>query len=404
MKLKSYFAGTVEAAVEQARQELGPEAMLVDSRKAAPDAKHLGHYEVVFASLPSWEASGELPAHNGSAGYRNGRSFGNGTPAGSTDPNHLLRQEFAKLQQEIEAMRRTIWRSTLNPAGRLPPFARVAEALSLLVEAEVDPQLAQEIATCLEARFTGDPLLPQPPKDRRSAVLCSEGHRAEDALVAELESRFSVDPTLGRQNHSSHIVALVGPPGCGKTTTLVKLAVNCGLRGRRSVQILSVDTNRVAAAEQLRSYAAILGVGFQVLDTTRSLEQALEAHQHKDLIFIDTPGYSSADIDNAADLAPFLSSHLEIETHLVLAASTKSADLTHAVDRFEIFRPSKLLFTKVDETGTFGPVFSEAVRTGKPISFLTTGQQIPEDLEAATKDHIVDRLTHGRSIKVLSAA
>jgi flagellar biosynthesis protein FlhF len=170
------------------------------------------------------------------------------------------------------------------------------------------------------------------------------------------------------------------------------------------VQILSVDTNRVAAAEQLRSYAAILGVGFQVLDTTRSLEQALEAHQHKDLIFIDTPGYSSADIDNAADLAPFLSSHLEIDTHLVLAASTKSADLTHAVDRFEIFRPSKLLFTKVDETGTFGPVFSEAVRTGKPISFLTTGQQIPEDLEAATKDHIVDRLTHGRSIKVLSAA
>src|SRR5208337_4770648 len=102
------------------------------------------------------------------------------------------------------------------------------------------------------------------------------------ALAEELTSRFQVQPVLGRGEANPRIVALVGPPGCGKTTTLVKLAVNYGLAARRPVMLLSMDTYRVAAAEQLRSYAAILGVGFQVVETVAALAQNLEENRGKE--------------------------------------------------------------------------------------------------------------------------
>ena len=102
------------------------------------------------------------------------------------------------------------------------------------------------------------------------------------------------------------------------------------------------------------------------------------------------PGFGAADMEEAAALAQFLCAHPEIDTHLVLMASLKSADLTRAVERFEIFRPAKLLVTRLDETDSLGAVVSEAARTGKPLSFLSTGQQIPEDLEPATKQRVMD--------------
>src|SRR5205807_2674874 len=148
---------------------------------------------------------------------------------------------------------------------------------------------------------------------------------------------------LGRGEAKPHVVALVGPPGCGKTTTLVKLAVNYGLASRRPVMLLSMDTYRVAAADQLRSYSAILGVGFQVLETVASLAQTIEENRGKELIFIDTPGFAFGDLDAAADLAQFLSTRQDIDTQLVLPSSMKAPDLTRMVDAFEVFRPQRLL-------------------------------------------------------------
>ena len=123
-----------------------------------------------------------------------------------------------------------------------------------------------------------------------------DGPAFQRALRDEISSRFTADATLGRGPAQPRIVALVGPPGSGKTTTLVKLAVNYGLAARRPVLLLSMDTYRVAAADQLRSYAAILGVGFQLLETVSSLAQAIEENRGKELIFIDTPGLAYGDL------------------------------------------------------------------------------------------------------------
>jgi flagellar biosynthesis protein FlhF len=245
----------------------------------------------------------------------------------------------------------------------------LAELFSSLVEAEVDPALAHDTLQKIRESEAG-------------------GAAAERALAAELAARFNCDAQLGRGGHA-RIVTLVGPCGCGKTTTLVKLAVRYGLTCRRPSLIISMDNYRIAAADQLRSFAGLLGVGFLALETPLALSQAIEENSGKDLILIDTPGHGPNDLADSADLAAFLSGRRDIDTHLVLTASMKPADLSRVVDSFEMFRPQKLIFTKLDETEAYGPILNEAARTGKPVSFLCAGQRIPEDLEPAVRERIV---------------
>jgi flagellar biosynthesis protein FlhF len=367
MKIKSYFSRTIEDALALARQELGPEAMLVNSRPAPPEVRHLGEYEVVFAV----DRPGVEIAESGSL-----------TVASPAPVGDALASEVALLKRELEGMRRSLERSSFVPAQWIGAPADVTDAYQALIAADISAELAREIVTAAEARLAAS-------ASRASGPLPALDHDAfQRALGEEVESRFSVDPTLGRNGARPRITALVGPPGVGKTTSLVKLAVNYGLACRRPVMLLSADTYRVAAAEQLRSYAAILGVAFQVLDTVAALAHAIEESRGKDLILIDTPGYAYRDLDAAAGLAQLLSTRSDIDTQLVVSASTKPADLSRAVDAYEIFRPQRLLFTRLDETGSFGPILNEAARTGKPLSFFATGQRVPEDMEEATKSRL----------------
>jgi len=383
MKIKSYFSHTVEDAMAMASQELGADAMLMNSRKAPPEARHLGEYEVVFAT-GSPGAADALPEAAAAA-------LSSPPPMGDR-----LSKEVAELKKELEGMRRAITRSVFASAPWAGAPPDLSDACALLASSEVAPELAREIVQAAEARMVGPSGKRAPHPADRAAF--------QRALVEEMEARFAVQPALGRGESRTRIAALVGPPGAGKTTTLVKLAVNYGLASRRPVLLLSMDNYRVAAAEQLRCYAAILGVGFQLLETVAALAQAIEENRGKELIFIDTPGVAAGDMDSAAALAQFLSARADIDTQLVLSSSMKSADLSHVVDCFEIFGPQRLLFTKLDETGSFGPILNEATRTGKALSFFGTGQRIPEDLQAASRSSLVDLILKGQRGQVLSAA
>jgi flagellar biosynthesis protein FlhF len=242
----------------------------------------------------------------------------------------------------------------------------LSRAFAALTEAELDADLAYEVVGKLSTPVTAG------------------------ELRASLAKLVHAVPEIGCSGAATRIVALVGPPGCGKTTSLVKLAVRYGITSRKPAHILTTDTYRIGAAEELRSYAAILGIGFQVLETTSALAQALEEHRHKDLILIDTPGLGSAEMEGFEDLARFLCAYPGIDTHLVLPASMRTGDMKRAAERYGIFQPSKLLFTRLDETGTFGPILSQSVRLGKPVSFLSRGQRIPEDLEPATEELLLN--------------
>ena len=381
MRIKSYFARTVEDAVDAARQELGPDAMLVNTQRAAPESRHLGDYEVVFAlQTPSVETAGV--AEEGSAAW----------PAGER-----ISAEVAELKKELEHMRRAISRSGYNGAkpGELAPDQ--AGILAILASSEMPPDLARAVIEAAQLRLTalGMPLGRDAAAQRTSL---------EKAVVEEMEARFAVEPLLGRSQAPPRIVAMLGPAGAGKTTSLVKLAVNYGLACRRPALLVSMDTFRVGAAEQLRSYAAILGVGFHLADTVTALAQTIEEHRGKDLIFVDTPGLGFGEMDQCPGLDRFLATRGDIDTHLVLPASMKPADLERQIESFELFRPNRLLFTKLDETASFGPLFAAAASSSKPLSFFATGQRIPEDIEAASRTRLVELVLAGQAGRTLSAA
>ena len=386
MKIKSYYSRTVEDAIASARAELGADAMLLNSRKAPIQTRHLGEYEVVFATLAPGDEEALAAAEPAEPAAR------------SVQPaNDRLSSEVADLKKELEGMRRVLTRTAYAPQQWTGTSQDIAEALGTLSAAEVSPELAQEIVQAASARAA--PPRPLPAR----AQLRPDPATFQRALDEELTSRITVAPQLGRGTQTPRIVALVGPPGSGKTTSLVKLAVSYGLAARRPVLLLSMDTYRVAAAEQLRSYAAILGVGFQVLETVGALAQAIEESRGKELILIDTPGLGFGEMEDSTDLAHFLGTREDIDTQLVLPASMKAADLSRMVNAFEGVGPHRLLFTKLDETCSYGPIFSEAARTRKPLSFFATGQRIPEDLEAASVPRLLELVMGGGSGKVRAA-
>jgi flagellar biosynthesis protein FlhF len=391
MKIKSYYSRTVEDAMAAARQEMGPDAMLVNSRKAPPEVRHLGEYEVVFANV----AGAVAPAE---ATLRLPGELREATPVPQAPAGNRLSSEVAELKKELEGMRHAITRTAYAPAQWIGVSQDLSDAYAMLTAAELSAELAREIVQAAGDRLNGQRLPPGRATPR------SDGSAFQRALTEEISSRFTTEGTLGRGPETPRIVALVGPPGSGKTTTLVKLAVNYGLAARRPVLLLSIDTHRVAAADQLRSYAAILGVGFQLLETVSSLAQTIEENRGKELIFIDTPGLAYGDLEDAESLAHFLATRGDIDTHLVLPASMKAADLSRMVDAFEILRPQHLLFTKLDETTSYGPIFSEAARSGKPLSFFAAGQRIPEDLEAASSERVLDLVLAGAAGRARSAA
>jgi flagellar biosynthesis protein FlhF len=350
LHVKSYFAASVADAMELAHSDLGADALLLNAREAPPEARHLGELEVVFGARPATA----LPL---------------AAPKAPVDPILDLGRRMDALCQIVTRAIPATHRDTLGD-----------ELAQALCAAGVTREVAVEVEAAVHQRLRGRGVL-QMGRSRRLADGNIDGAVSE--TVQELDARFEVAPEVGR------IVALVGPPGAGKTSALVKLAVSQGLMARRPVRLLSIDHYRIAAADQMRTYAAILGVPFFLAETMLSLAQAIDSSPQEALILIDTPGHTAASInESGSDLAAFLQNRQDIDTHLVLTASTRQTDLRRIIDMFAAFRPSKLLFSRLDETDSTAAIFCEAARTGLPLSFLCNGQVIPDDLEPATKARI----------------
>jgi flagellar biosynthesis protein FlhF len=188
------------------------------------------------------------------------------------------------------------------------------------------------------------------------------------------------------------VAMFIGPSGAGKTTAIVKLAAHFRLQENRSVALITLDTCRMAAVEQLRTYAHVLGVPLETVQSTAEVVEAIRRHRQASLILIDTPGLGPHETAQLMNLAGLKDSYGSIETHLVLSATTRMQDLRRTVARYTACAPSRLLFTKLDETEEYGNLFELAYQTTLPLSYWSNGQRVPEDFEPAEPARLADLL------------
>jgi flagellar biosynthesis protein FlhF len=372
MRIKSYFSDSVEEAMDKARRELGPEAMLMNSKKTEMELRSLGAYEVVFGVPPEAARATELQSIATKSATANGSAH---ESRGSS--NDLVR-ELAELRKQIETVKRSVDRRPATLAHSGPPLSADSnEIAARLTGADLSEELAAELAAAIEVRRARD----------------GSGISLEAALRAECEQRLRFAPGFGASSATPRAVLFVGPAGSGKTTTLVKLALRYGLRGRLPLQLLSLDTLRIGGWEQLASYARIAGIPCQALHTPAALNQAFAEYGNKKMLLIDTPGFSAADEAQMRGLAGGLAVHREaVEVHLVLSAAVQPRVHFAAIERFAAFGPAKLLFTHLDEAESPGPLLETALRAGLPVSFLAKGQQVPEDIDEASLDRVLGSL------------
>lgn len=194
----------------------------------------------------------------------------------------------------------------------------------------------------------------------------------------------------GPYQDRSKIWAFIGPTGVGKTTTLVKLAAHFHLRMAKKITLITIDTYRIGAVEQLKTYARILDLPVEIAMNREELGSLIQKNQHQDLLLIDTAGRNPNDQAMLGELKDFLTVHPGIENHLVLSATTKDKDLAQIVQRFCILPIASYLITKIDETEDYGPIFNQIWRFQRPLSYLTNGQRVPEDIELATKNRVAN--------------
>jgi len=371
MKIKSYFAPSVEQAIQEARQELGTDAMLITSRRSSPETRSLGAYEVVFGlNAPSARPRPVVPAAD-------------------------LSGELQHLRAQLQEIKSTL-------QGARPSESQSSEAEELFEEL-VSNDLARNIAR--ETVSAAVRLREQLSHDQPSPALPLR------AYVAELISKklrfagpFHQPPSQQPLADPAQVVVFVGPAGAGKTTTLIKIAIRECLAQRQPVRILSVDPYRVAAHEKLRSFAAIIGVGFTAINSVQEFLTSVEESRNKSVVLVDTPGYSPAELDSAREIASCLERFANKRIHLVLPASMKRPDLSRSIRDYAAFRPDYLLFTKLDETGSQGALLSAALEADKPLSYFANGQNIPEDIEPAHVRVLLASVCRSEIAEAVSAA
>ena len=212
--------------------------------------------------------------------------------------------------------------------------------------------------------------------------------------------KFGKPETITPAKSGPKTVFFIGPTGVGKTTTIAKIASKFSVEGKKKVALLTTDTYRIAAAEQLRTYADILEVPFRVIYTVEEIDNSLRDFKDYDYIFVDTAGHSHKNENQKANMNEFIHSvdgKVEKEAYLVLSATTKYRDLLSISDSYSEMTDYKLIFTKLDETLTLGNLLNLKLYTGAPLSYVTYGQNVPDDIEQFNPQKTVKMLLGGKS-------
>jgi flagellar biosynthesis protein FlhF len=291
-----------------------------------------------------------------------GGLFGSGDRVTVLATKEEARPQKSQIEDKLEDII-----SLLRPVNPIhPERERVAAKLA---ESGVDETLLEELLAENETDFS------------------------EARLVAEIIRRVPVVPSLPVGGCKR--VALVGPTGVGKTTTIAKLAARYAITEGKKVALITMDTYRVGAVDQLRTYARVMNLPFEVVESPEEMEAAVARHEDKDLVLIDTVGRNPRKALQLAEIQTFLNAAQTSEVHLVLSVPYGTGYLLETAQQFSILKPNRLILTKLDELPRWGVIASIVARTGWPVSFLTDGQEVPRNLRPANASEIALNILGG---------
>lgn len=211
--------------------------------------------------------------------------------------------------------------------------------------------------------------------------------------------KFGQPVTIPVNADDGRVIFFIGPTGVGKTTTIAKIASILCVNHKKKVALITTDTYRIAASEQLKTYASIMKAPFKVVYTEEEMQVAVNEFKDYDFILVDTAGHSHYNESQKDSIAHFLNSvdeEVTKDVYLVVSATTKYRDLLAIADAYSEFTDYKLIFTKLDETTTFGNLFNLCMHTKAPMSYVTCGQDVPSDIDVFSPQNTVKQLLGGR--------
>lgn len=369
MQLKSFRARTLQQALELVRSEFGAEASVLHTREVRrnPLTRLLVGQQVEVVATPPCEPARKsrqpdlVPLHE-EMQYR--ERYRANLDSGSD----LLADELPRLRPVGEG------RDSTDSANEMSHG--LFEAYTDLIEADVEERTARGLVDLLASQTQSSGSMR---RDLRSLVV--------DQIATS--GPIAVNPGQRR------LAALVGPTGVGKTTTIAKLAANFRLREKKRVGLITVDTYRVAAVEQLRTYADIIDLPMEVVATPREMREAVARMTDLDLVLLDTAGRSPKDEVQIQELKSMLGEAQPDEVHLVLSSTAAARSLVTTADRFADVGVTSLLLTKLDEAMSLGHLLSLFRSSGLPVSYLTNGQNVPDDISVATAEKLGDSIFAG---------
>jgi flagellar biosynthesis protein FlhF len=294
-----------------------------------------------------------------------------GRPVGSApqateegDPTAALSRRLDSIQQMLHDLGRV---SRAPRHDEVPP--ELFQVYTELIDGEVEDDVARDLIYKLKRTATPAQL--------------GDANAARALLTAVVESEIRCREPISPKSGRRRVIALVGATGVGKTTTIAKLAANFRLRGGIKLGLVTVDTYRVAAVEQLRTYAEIIDLPMKVVTNPLEMRRALDELAGLDLVLIDTAGRSPKDELQIQELKSLLAEARVDEVHLVLSMTSSRQSLEAAADKFKAAGTTSVILTKLDEASGMGAILSLARRVDLPISYLTNGQAVPDDIEPA---------------------
>ncbi len=432
MNVKLFHAETMHEAIRAIKADLGPDAVILSSKRVRQGSLPFGLFgrpllEVTAAidrdakefvpipqpnepvirrgAAPAAPAPAPAPAQESSTGFQDTLSAVLGTsgaarprtrnaampaPVAAPPRGSLASEHVHRLKKELHDLRQRLNSSfpddASTPGAGFP--APIARAYRQLIAQGLRSSSADSLCRALCHQSTPE----QPIADSEIPEML---HR----LLAEA---IRVSGPLLNPGDDYNVAMFVGPSGVGKTTAIVKLAAYYSLEEHKSVVLITLDSCRMAAVEHLRMYTNVLGVGLETAQTTADVIDCIRRHRGTNLILIDTPGFGADETARLTNLGELKDSYGPIETHLVLSSNTRMQDLRRTLARYEVCAPSRLLFTRLDETEEYGNLFELAYQTTLPLSYWGTGQRVPEDLELAKPERLADLLLDRASSRFTS--